>query len=401
MMDDDAGKAPPPPFLETSPPLWAVRGLGSILLVLFAVATIAAFVVRVPESVTAPFVLAPLHGGDPVRAFRSGVVGDVLVVEAQTVARSQPMYTIASAAVGDRAAEWKGLDSQIRGVQERLATRHDRDASERRADGEEAGGLEDRIESLGRTIALKKEQLATIREITRRQKQSFEEGLSSWVELGKAQVEADNLALDVEREEADRAAARHSLKRLRDQADVRRAESREVERGLLSELDRARIRKAALDQDLVHQGNQLVVAAPCAGSVLKLAVRNHGAVVQDGEVLAEVSCGGERLQAELSLPPEGSAIVRPGQRVKLLYSSFPYQRYGARTATIRWISPAQDASGLRAFADLENDSVVVGGQRRSLASGMGGRARVIVGRRTLASYAFEPIRQLRENLASR
>jgi hypothetical protein len=30
---------------------------------------------------------------------------------------------------------------------------------------------------------------------------------------------------------------------------------------------------------------------------------------------------------------------------------------------------------------------------------MGGRADVLVGRRSLASYAFEPIRQIRENMA--
>ena len=400
MITSDAETNPFPPFLETSPPLWAARGLASILLSLFAVSTIAAFVVRVPESVTAPFVLTPLRGGDPVRVFRSGIVSEVRVAEAQTVGRGQPMYTITSAAIGDRAAEWRGLGSQIRSIRERLVTRRDRDASQRRADDEEARTIEDRIASLRRTNELKKQQLATIREVTRRLKKSFDEGLSSWVELGRAQVEADNLTLEVEREEADQAAASHSLKRLRDQAAVRRAESREVERGQLEELERARIRKAALDQDLVHQGNQLVVAAPCAGSVLKLAVRNHGAVVQEGDVLAEVNCGGDRLQAELSLPQEGAATVRPGQAVKLLYSAFPYQRYGARAATIRWISPAGEASGLRAFADLEGDGVMVNGQRRPLVPGMSGNARVIVGRRTLVSYAFEPIRQLRENLAS-
>jgi len=84
--------------------------------------------------------------------------------------------------------------------------------------------------------------------------------------------------------------------------------------------------------------------------------------------------------------------------VKLLYDAFPYQRYGARTATIRWISPAKVGDGFRAFADLESDSVVVQGERRALAPGMGGAARVVVGRRALVSYAFEPLRQLRESL---
>ena len=57
-------------------------------------------------------------------------------------------------------------------------------------------------------------------------------------------------------------------------------------------------------------------------------------------------------------------------------------------------------SSFRVFADLDENAVRVQGESRPLAPGMGGRAAIIVGRRSLVSYAFEPIRQLRENLAS-
>ena len=48
--------------------------------------------------------------------------------------------------------------------------------------------------------------------------------------------------------------------------------------------------------------------------------------------------------------------------------------------------------------DLRADSIRVSGQPQALLVGMGGLADVIVGRRSLVSYAFEPIRALRENL---
>jgi multidrug efflux pump subunit AcrA (membrane-fusion protein) len=121
-------------------------------------------------------------------------------------------------------------------------------------------------------------------------------------------------------------------------------------------------------------------------------------VVQEGDVLADVACGGERLQAELTLPQQGIGLVRPGQRVRLLCDAFPYQRYGVRAATIRWISPTSADGAFRAFADVESETVVVEGQARRLAPGMGGRARVVVGRRTLVSYALGPVRELQENL---
>jgi len=59
----------------------------------------------------------------------------------------------------------------------------------------------------------------------------------------------------------------------------------------------------------------------------------------------------------------------------------------------------EGASGFRALADLTESSVLVRGERRSVSPGMGGFARVIVGRRSLVSYAFEPLRQLKESLA--
>jgi membrane fusion protein len=88
--------------------------------------------------------------------------------------------------------------------------------------------------------------------------------------------------------------------------------------------------------------------------------------------------------------------------VKLLYDAFPYQRYGVRFGTVRWVGPSgvtnRDSSGFRVLVDLADDSIKVKGQSRALQAGMGGLAHVVVGRRTLVSYAVEPIRAIRENM---
>jgi multidrug efflux pump subunit AcrA (membrane-fusion protein) len=121
-------------------------------------------------------------------------------------------------------------------------------------------------------------------------------------------------------------------------------------------------------------------------------------------LLAEVSCSDEKLEAELMLPERGMALVRTGQPVKLLYDAFPYERYGAHYGTLRWLSPSStsEAGGtaFRALADIESATVGVQGLRRPVLPGMTGRAAVIVGRRSLASYAVEPLRQLRESVAA-
>ena len=114
-----------------------------------------------------------------------------------------------------------------------------------------------------------------------------------------------------------------------------------------------------------------------------------------------------RLQGELRVPEAGLARLRPGLGVKLLYDAFPYQRYGVRYGTVRWVGldsaggiAARGESGaFRALIDLADTAIRVDGEPRALMAGMRGEARVVVGRRSLASYALEPIHQLRESVA--
>jgi membrane fusion protein len=386
------------PFLENAPPPWVARGSATVLLLLVVSATVAAVFVHVPETVSATFVLAPVRGGDPIRAFRSGVVTEVYVTEARTVRAEEPMFTIASSSVADRSAERGSLESQIVSGGERLANRRESVASQRRADDEESRKLQGRLESLARTIDIRRKQLALAVERARAVADLFALGLSSRIDLNRAQSDADTFALELEAVSAEHEETRRSLERLQHEINARIAESRETERSLLDEIDRARIRRAALDQDPVHDGAHLTVAAPCDGSVLSLNVRNRGAIVQEGEVLGEVACKDERLQAELMLPENGSARVRRGQTVRLLYDKFPYQRYGTRRATIHWISPASTSAGLRALASVDAQTIIAAGETQALVPGMTGRARVVVGTRTLAGFAFEPIREVREDL---
>ena len=84
---------------------------------------------------------------------------------------------------------------------------------------------------------------------------------------------------------------------------------------------------------------RFAVALAAVAPVL-LGVLAAGAVVQEGAELAQIACAGERLQAELTLSQGGLSRTRPGLPVKLLYESFPYQRFGVRNGTLRWASPS-------------------------------------------------------------
>jgi multidrug efflux pump subunit AcrA (membrane-fusion protein) len=99
-----------------------------------------------------------------------------------------------------------------------------------------------------------------------------------------------------------------------------------------------------------------------------------------------------RLRGELLLPEAGVPLVEAGQAVRLRLDAFPYQRYGVRTGIVRSAAaPGEPVNGqptFRARFDLDDSDVAVEGRARPLLPGMGGRADVVVGRRSLLRYVL-------------
>jgi membrane fusion protein len=392
------------PFLDPSPPSWAARGLAWTILALFVVAGAALVVVQVPESVRARFVLVPIKGADPVRTLHDGIVTAVRVVDAEAVEAGAPLFAISSEVVGDRTSEREALGTSLSGGQLRLSNERVKHENQRRADEQEIARLEQRVVALESQAALFERQAALAREVAARQQRSYDEGLISWLDVTRPKLEADRLSAEAEQVRADAAGTRAEGARLQFEMASRKATFDETSRAVEEELARARSRKGMLDSEGVRDGNTMTVSAPCAGTVVKLLVRSPGTAVDALQVLAEIVCRDERLQAELVVPQRGLARLTAGQAVKLRYDAFPYQRYGIRFGTLKWISPAtaspSEGASFRALADIDEQTLRIGDQDRAVLPGMGGEASVIVGRRSLASYAFEPLRQMREAMAS-
>jgi membrane fusion protein len=402
---------PDPPFLETDPPHWVARGLSTVIIAVFVVAVVAASVVRVPETVAGSFVLVPERGADPVRAAREGTVSDVRTNEGQTVERGATLFVIRSQAIGDRNAEMRGLAMQKSGVDQRLSNARAEYASQHRADELEAKRLETRLGSLDRTATLKQKQFKTARDLADRSKRGQQQGVVVGFDADRLGLEADRLESDLETTAADLDDTRASLARLRQDTTTRAVQYRELVRALEQERQMADMRLESMRGQLNGDGGDLLITSPCKGTVLRMMVSTSGAVVQAGDALGEVACEGQRLQVEMTLDQQAVARIRVGQGAKLLYDAFPYQRFGVRFGNVRWVGPAtvgptRDASNpgspqaFRALIDPTDTTITVRGEPRPLLVGMRGRVRVVTGQRTLLSFAFEPLRALRENLST-
>ena len=390
-------------FLSLAPPHWAARGFSYAIIAVVLVGAIAAVVIKLPETVTADFVLVPARGADPIKATRPGIVSQVFVSEGQAVNQGDVLFTLRSESAGDRAADLMTVQTQLAGAGDGFLNAKAKFTAQTLADEQEIRKLAARVEHLENLIALKRQQLALLKQLADSFEKLSREGIASPAQLAEKQIQVADLAAQLEKLVSEQNETRAAVEKLKHEGAARRAEFNEVERAYREAAATGEIRATALRSGLAgSDGNEVRLIAPCAGTVLRLHVKNGGAVVHAGDTVAELVGAGEALHAELQVPEAGVGKLKTGLGVKLKYDAFPYQRYGVRHGRLTWLSPAavetKAGASFRAQVEIADEEMLVQGQARPLFAGMSGKAEVVIGKRSLIEYIFEPLRQLRENV---
>jgi HlyD family type I secretion membrane fusion protein len=391
-------------FLALAPPHWAARGLSYAIIATVVIAAIAAVVIRLPETVSADFVLVPARGTDPIKATRQGIVNRVFVSEGQSVNQGDVIATLRSESAGDRSAELMTTQTQIAGAGESFINTKAKFTSQALTAEQEMRKLAARVEHLEGLTALKRQQLALLKQMTDSYEKLYREGLASRAQLTEKQLTVAEISAELEKLIAEQGETRVAIEKLKIDSSARQAELKEVERTYREATAISEIRSGALRAGLAgSDGNEIRLTAPCAGTILRLHVKNSGAVLHEGFAVAELACAGETLQAELNVPESGLGKLKTGQGVKLKYDAFPYQRYGVRYGSVAWLSPAavetNAGASFKSHVELVDSEILVQGQPRSLFAGMTGKAEIVIGNRSLIEYVFEPLRQLKENFS--
>lgn len=371
-------------------PFAVAGGIASFLIAFCAIAFVASLVVKVPETVQAPFVLLPMGGADPVQAPFDGVIEAVHAKAAGEVTAGELLFTIRAPSIQQLAGERRTLASDLTAVAQRRDAANESHAVARRLQEAE---ITQRTEE----VAFRKKYMEVYGEVRERIEALAKKGLAPTIELlnqqlGQAEAERD-LALASEQAKS----ARLALERIE-------AEHAHALEELDQEEARLKVQIADLDTRLLNTSDDLVeVRAPATGVLLSVARRRPGDVVSVGQELCQLAPQGATLRAKVQLPERSMARLREGQTTRLLFEAFPYQRYGVVEGMVDWISPApvqakEQEEGFVAQVTLQAQSIGEGAGARPLRAGMGGEARISTGRRTLIEYAFEPLRGLRENM---
>ncbi|HEX6633101.1 MAG TPA: HlyD family efflux transporter periplasmic adaptor subunit, partial [Usitatibacter sp.] len=274
------------------------------------------------------------------------------------------------------------------------------------AAGSEREALERRAQGLARELAALDAEIAT---------QSTRSALSARSLDRARRLEAIGFlsaaAADREREgDMDQRARVQSLERSRlalardlDAAglEARAAGARAAAQLATLDQQRAALAQERLEHDLQYRA---AIVAPAAGTVATVLVE-PGQMVVPGTPLATLLPRGSRLEVHLFAPSSAIGFVHAGQDVLVRYLAYPHQKFGSYHARVLGVSRnALPASELgfappgggreplyRIKAALASQSILAYGQPRPLKPGMQVEADVLLDRRRLIEWIFEPL----------
>jgi multidrug resistance efflux pump len=372
------------------PPPWIIRSTAWLLLGAFLFALLIAIVMRLPETVRCPFVLIPATGTDPIQSPHQAIISRVAVGEGQTVKSGEELFVL-------RADEIRGWDTQFRTLTEDLRNKEESLIQSDTAYVAQLNIKKAEIEQAKSEVKFRENHARTSRDLVTRMEKLAQKGGISEVDLLK-------LKLDLAGSEKDFSVAQRTVQQVN--LDRERMETeRQRQRGeQQAEIEKLKMRIGALKADLENaQQNLLTVRSPYEGVIISMDQRTVGSVVQQGQVLCQLASKDAKTRARMTLTEAGLPKLAVAQRIRYFFQAFPYQRYGAVTGKLDWISPStvttSDGSHFVALGSLDRSVISPRpGQILPLRVGMRGDAHIIVGGRTLIEYAFEPIRQLRESM---
>ncbi len=156
----------------------------------------------------------------------------------------------------------------------------------------------------------------------------------------------------------------------------------------------------------VEAKRETVIRAPMAGVVTNIAV-TRGQSTSADTLLATVLPKGSGMHVELLVPTRAIGFVKPGQEVVLRYDAFPYERFGQYRGVVSDLSRNVWSSGdrigplsarepvYRVDVKMDRQNVTALGQDFALRPGMLVNADLLLEKRTLLEWIFEPVLQLK------
>ena len=358
--------------------------------------------------------LVPSDGLLNITATSAGTVSQVQVHDGQIVHHGDILIEVSSeqvsAALGDTHALMSNqLDSQLERLQVDLKTYQQISAQQADTLRNKASLLQAQIAQIEIQLDIQKQLMTSAKDLLDRIKPLVSKGYVS--------------AFQVQQQESTLLNARTQLNALvRQQLDLRQQSDAVMQQLAQLPLDAsaqrndterklADIRQSKAQNEMRRA---VVLRAPCDG-VISSVLMKRGQMVVAGQPLLSLLPSGSSLQAQLLVPSRSIGFIEPGSPVVLRYQAFPYQKFGQHYGRVVDISRSAltptEVSALvgttaqqiqeplyRVQVVLDSQEVLAYGKTEGLRPGMRLDADVLVERRRLIEWVFEPLYGLGHHL---
>jgi membrane fusion protein len=177
-----------------------------------------------------------------------------------------------------------------------------------------------------------------------------------------------------------------------------------------NEIGDMRSKISGLDQQVAKAEalRSIEIRAPGAGTVTAIA-SHAGQTVASGARMLTIVPSEDKMQAQLLAPSTSIGFIRPGQRVLLRYTAFPYQKFGQYWGTVTEVSDAalgpdelkslvpslppadQSKTFYRVIVAPDRQDVTAYGRLEPLRPSMQVEAHILLERRAIYQWILEPL----------
>ncbi|MEO8936287.1 MAG: HlyD family efflux transporter periplasmic adaptor subunit [Burkholderiaceae bacterium] len=359
--------------------------------------------------------LSSAVGAADVRMPDAGTVTEVLVKEGDVVTRGAPMARLAFDRSGINDASG---DEAVSGELHKQVDLLTRDRAQTTRLGQQqvdqlrkrVASLQTEIREVDREAALQAERLAQSKKI-----------LDKWVGLRARDYASEYYVLQYENQVKDQEIKVQQLQRQRAssvmelgaaQADLPSAQLRaQAQVDQITQTISKTSQTIAEQRQVRERGvkRDMIVVAPIDGTVTNIGPVPGQTVAADAKFATVLPKDGA-LHAELLVPTRAIGFVHPGQAVTMRYEAFPYERFGQYAGKVesvgRTVWTQGDSVGplsirepvYRVVVDLDRQDIGSGDQRLPLRAGMVVSADLLMERRSLLEWLFQPVLQLRRRM---
>ncbi len=243
---------------------------------------------------------------------------------------------------------------------------------------------------------------------------SAQQELHRFEKLAKDGFASEAMVREHRNDQLDQQSKLESMKRAQSTAE-RELRSSQAELPLIEMRTREHNQRLEQEKDQIElemlqntAKQEFVISASIAGVVTNI-VPSQGDSVAAGAQLATVLPTGT-LHAALLVPTRAVGFIATGNAVVLRYDAFPFQRFGQYHGTVTSVSgtvwsPGEKIGPLtarepvyRIDVKLQRQTVSNGGREFPLRPGMLASADILLEKRTVFEWIFEPVLALRERL---